>query len=88
MSKNSEIKDSLVCLITAELTAFFPNKIVIGCDRLWSIEAGLSLFDFCRLIHVLSSPPNVPFLLTLPYLITTLILEIPLLTKKEQNHQD
>lgn len=40
-SKNKEIKGSSVCLTTAELVSAFPNDIVEGRGRLWSIEAGL-----------------------------------------------
>lgn len=76
---------SLVCLTTAELASTFPNKIVTGYDRLWSIETGFLWFDFCRLIHILIPPtPKYLLLLPLPYLITTLILTIPPYKRKDK----
>lgn len=59
---------SLVCLTAAELASTFPNKIVTGYDRLWSIETGFLWFDFCRPIRILISRPNISFCsLTLPH---------------------
>lgn len=39
ISKSNE-REELGVLATAELASTFPNKIVTGYDRLWSIETG------------------------------------------------